>query len=190
MLVLLLYNSDLEAPRKLYIFDARGPLAATFNKAQGKGTEDVSMYSNTELIFCNVGNIHVMRASYALLGELMGAPTFSSLQQIGENVSSSFSALSSPASSVSSSSFFTASSPTATASSTTTTTAQSAAAGAMSPSAGGAVGLKDPSVAFYSKLEECGWLKHIRLLIIAAVRVAEKMHLESSSVLIHCSDGW
>jgi Myotubularin-like phosphatase domain len=31
--------------------------------AAGKGTEDISLYPNAELIFCDIDNIHVMRAS-------------------------------------------------------------------------------------------------------------------------------
>eukprot|EP00595_Chromulina_sp_UTEXLB2642_P001091 CAMPEP_0196767284 /NCGR_PEP_ID=MMETSP1095-20130614/38409_1 /TAXON_ID=96789 ORGANISM="Chromulina nebulosa, Strain UTEXLB2642" /NCGR_SAMPLE_ID=MMETSP1095 /ASSEMBLY_ACC=CAM_ASM_000446 /LENGTH=61 /DNA_ID=CAMNT_0042134485 /DNA_START=22 /DNA_END=204 /DNA_ORIENTATION=- len=31
--------------------------------AAGKGTEDVSTYTNTDLIFCDIDNIHVMRAA-------------------------------------------------------------------------------------------------------------------------------
>ena len=43
---------------------------------------------------------------------------------------------------------------------------------------------------FYSKLEESGWLRHLQLLLLASVSVAEKMHFEASAVLVHCSDGW
>ena len=43
---------------------------------------------------------------------------------------------------------------------------------------------------FYSKLEESAWLYHIRAIIKASVLVAEKLHLEGASVLVHCSDGW
>lgn len=37
--------------------------------AAGKGTEDVTTYVNTELEFCNIENIHVMRSSFAAVGE-------------------------------------------------------------------------------------------------------------------------
>lgn len=43
---------------------------------------------------------------------------------------------------------------------------------------------------FYSKLEESGWLRHTRLLMLASVVAAEKLHFEGTSVLVHCSDGW
>eukprot|EP01035_Chromulina_nebulosa_P008068 gene8068-10923_t len=42
---------------------------------------------------------------------------------------------------------------------------------------------------FYSKVEESGWLRHLQLLLLASVSVAEKMHFEASAVLVHCSDG-
>jgi Myotubularin-like phosphatase domain len=45
------------------ILDARRQIAATLNMAAGKGTEDVTLYPNTELLFCNIDNIHVMRVS-------------------------------------------------------------------------------------------------------------------------------
>ena len=52
-----------------YILDARGYLAATANRAAGKGTEDKSLYPNTALEYQNIGNIHVMRKSITDLGE-------------------------------------------------------------------------------------------------------------------------
>ena len=55
---------------KYFIFDARRQIAATLNRAAGKGgTENASAYTNTELIYCNIDNIHVMRSSYEALGE-------------------------------------------------------------------------------------------------------------------------
>lgn len=45
------------------------------NQAAGKGTEDVSLYTHTELIFCNVDNIHVMRQSAQVLADLLLAST-------------------------------------------------------------------------------------------------------------------
>ena len=57
---------------KLYILDLRRQIAAAVNMATGKGTEDVSLYTNTELIFCNVENIHVMRSSASFLGHYLG----------------------------------------------------------------------------------------------------------------------
>jgi len=52
-----------------YILDARGFMAATANRAAGKGTEDKTLYPNTALEFQNVGNIHTMRKSVNDLAE-------------------------------------------------------------------------------------------------------------------------
>jgi hypothetical protein len=118
---------------KYYIYDARRQIAATLNRAAGKGgTENAAAYINTELIYCNIDNIHVMRAAYETLGDLLSPGTSIDTMQ--------------------------------------------------SDSIGG--------VGFYQKLEECGWLRHIRLILIACVKMAEKIHLEGSSLLVHCSDGW
>jgi hypothetical protein len=42
---------------------------------------------------------------------------------------------------------------------------------------------------FLSNLEESKWIEHVRLGLEASVMVAEKLHLEGASVLVHCSDG-
>lgn len=41
-----------------------------------------------------------------------------------------------------------------------------------------------------SKIDASGWLVHCSKIIAAGVTAAEKIHLEGSSVLVHCSDGW
>jgi hypothetical protein len=99
--------------------------------AQGKGTESASNYQNAELIFCDIDNIHVMRVSYTILGDLL---------QPG----------------------------------------------------GGITGIQNENggAGYLTKIEESGWLRHLRLILIASYRIAEKMHLEGASVLVHCSDGW
>lgn len=58
---------------KLYILDLRRQIAAAVNMAAGKGTEDISAYTNAELIFCNIENIHVMRTSLSCLGDAIAA---------------------------------------------------------------------------------------------------------------------
>ncbi|EQC38419.1 hypothetical protein SDRG_04130 [Saprolegnia diclina VS20] len=50
-----------------HFFDARSQMAAAGNFAQGKGTEDVRNYPNTELHHCDIANIHGVRASYNAL---------------------------------------------------------------------------------------------------------------------------
>ena len=64
MLSNILTHSESEnGPIKFAILDARRQIAAALNMAAGKGTEDISLYPNSELIFCDIDNIHVMRAS-------------------------------------------------------------------------------------------------------------------------------
>lgn len=105
--------------------------------AAGKGTEDVSSYQNTELVFGNIDNIHVMRSSAATLSD---------------NVSSIF-----------------------------------------HPH----VGMKEVIQAFdgglagyYSRIEDSGWLRHLRLILLSGIFTAERLHFDGDSVLVHCSDGW
>ena len=41
-------------------------------------------------------------------------------------------------------------------------------------------------VGYFSKLEESGWLKHVRLILKAGVLAAEKLHLEGDRALRCC----
>ena len=43
---------------------------------------------------------------------------------------------------------------------------------------------------FLLRVEETGWLEHIRVVIASSTVVAEKLSVEASGVLVHCSDGW
>ena len=49
--------------QRLYIFDARPYFNALANKIKGGGYEDVEHYTNAELSFCEIDNIHVARKS-------------------------------------------------------------------------------------------------------------------------------
>jgi hypothetical protein len=113
-----------------FIVDARGMLAAVANMAAGRGTEEVSSYERTELIYGGIDNIHTMRSSMESLCAAVyndrGGPEGGSAQDEG----------------------------------------------------------------FFRKLDASGWLLHCSRVLSASVTVAEKLHLEGSSVLVHCSDGW
>ena len=113
-----------------YIVDARGVLAAVANMAAGRGTEDVTVYERTELIYAGIDNIHSMRSSMDALCSAVyhtrSASDCSSCHNDG----------------------------------------------------------------FYRKVDGCGWLLHCSRILSASVTIAEKLHLEGSSVLVHCSDGW
>jgi hypothetical protein len=41
-----------------------------------------------------------------------------------------------------------------------------------------------------SKMEATGWLKHKQLILRASLKIAETLHVQNESVLVHCSDGW
>lgn len=43
---------------------------------------------------------------------------------------------------------------------------------------------------YYTKLDESCWLKYIRAILDCSVKVAERIHLERTSVVVRCSDGW
>lgn len=50
--------------------------------------------------------------------------------------------------------------------------------------------LSIPEENLLRKVESSGWLNHCSRVLSASVFVAEKLHIEKSSVLVHCSDGW
>ncbi|XP_005111133.2 myotubularin-related protein 6 [Aplysia californica] len=54
----------------MYVVDTRPKINAMVNKAQGKGYENESFYSNMKFQFLGIENIHVMRASLQKLTEL------------------------------------------------------------------------------------------------------------------------
>eukprot|EP00112_Aurelia_sp_Birch-Aquarium-sp1_P025334 Seg837.12 transcript_id=Seg837.12/GoldUCD/mRNA.D3Y31 product="Myotubularin-related protein 2" protein_id=Seg837.12/GoldUCD/D3Y31 len=55
---------------KLYIMDARPKINAVANQAKGGGYEDNDSYPNTELVFLDIQNIHVMRESLRKLRDM------------------------------------------------------------------------------------------------------------------------
>ncbi|XP_072306731.1 myotubularin-related protein 6 [Eucyclogobius newberryi] len=53
------------------------------------------------------------------------------------------------------------------------------------------IGTRSPTMSDYLVgLESCGWLRHIKAVLDAAVFLAQAVTLEGASVLVHCSDGW
>jgi len=116
-------DTQLDTRAEFYIFDARRFRAATGNQIAGKGVENERHYHNTKVVFCNIENIHAMRASVNALADLL------------------------------------------------------------------ILGPADDTL-FMSKLDETGWLGHVRQVVDASVQVAEKLAVEGASVLVHCSDGW
>lgn len=62
---------------KLWIFDARPQANAYANVALGGGYEKVEAYPNSDLVFCDIHNIHVMRESLRKLQDISFLPTLS-----------------------------------------------------------------------------------------------------------------
>ncbi|XP_066920210.1 myotubularin-related protein 2-like [Clytia hemisphaerica] len=56
---------------KLFIMDARPKINAVANQAKGGGYEDIEKYQNTELVFLDIANIHVMRDSLRKLKDMV-----------------------------------------------------------------------------------------------------------------------
>ena len=94
------------------------------NKTIGKGTEVAGDYKNTEVLFCNIDNMHVVRNAFENYCDAMFAPANS---------------------------------------------------------------IND---GFHGEVASSGWLFHCGKVLKSAVEVAEKIHFERCSVLVHCSDGW
>lgn len=94
------------------------------NKTIGKGTEIAGEYKHTDVLFCNIDNMHVIRNAFENFCDAMFAP---------------------------------------------------------SDSIDGA---------FHKDVASAGWLEHCGRVIKTAVDIAEKIHFERCSILVHCSDGW
>lgn len=63
--------AEIERPSDFYIIDCRRSIAASANTAMGKGVEDVKHYSNTQLVFTDIENIHVMRGALRAVEEAL-----------------------------------------------------------------------------------------------------------------------
>lgn len=60
-------RTSTQGSKTLYIVDARPKVNAVANQAKGAGYENTEIYENTELLFMNIPNIHVIRESYRKL---------------------------------------------------------------------------------------------------------------------------
>ena len=54
----------------------------------------------------------------------------------------------------------------------------------------GPCGVANNDNSYLAKLEGAGWLKEVRLIMQASVRMVQFIEVERASVLTHCSDGW
>uniref|UniRef100_K3XA01 Uncharacterized protein n=1 Tax=Globisporangium ultimum (strain ATCC 200006 / CBS 805.95 / DAOM BR144) TaxID=431595 RepID=K3XA01_GLOUD len=50
--------------------------------------------------------------------------------------------------------------------------------------------VEDGDKNYHHRLENTRWLKHVMRVLSGARRVAEVLHEDGASVLVHCSDGW
>ena len=74
----------------LAIFDARSWTAATANKGQGGGFEDVTQMKNCTINFCDIGNIHAVRSCFNNLSLIPTCPAnFNSVSVYGPLVEDS-----------------------------------------------------------------------------------------------------
>lgn len=155
--------------------------------AAGKGTEDISDYIHSDLIFCDIENIHVMRNSINYLSDaiLPGGIGLAYTTSLSNHLldNHNFPILLAPGIAMTTMSLpiSTSSKDDSSSSSTTSST------GGNIYSCGDILGY---NIGFFNKLEESGWLRHIQFILRASKIIAEKIHLEGSSVLLHCSDGW
>lgn len=107
---------------KLTIFDARQSSVALSNKAKDGGYENEMFYPNTELIFLEIPNIHVIRESLRKIKDVI-YPTIDGAH-------------------------------------------------------------------WHSAIDQTHWLDYIRLLLLGAAKIADKLESGKTSVVVHCSDGW
>jgi hypothetical protein len=48
----------------------------------------------------------------------------------------------------------------------------------------------NPGEGYWRRIDNSSWITHCSTMLTAAVLAATKIHLEGSSILVHCSDGW
>ena len=184
---------------KFFIIDCRSRLAATANAAMGKGVESDKNFVRTAISFCGIGNIHTMRDSYASLGKVVspGIPQpLGVLQNAGKVMGAIRKGLGWTGLGMFSSS---------TEKSAGTTETLDGATDPAEPSFSSqssisivdevlerdeALGNHQLNMDYDKRIADCGWVNHVRVVLSSSIMVAEKLHKEQSSVLVHCSDGW
>lgn len=153
-------------PTTYYIIDCRSKVAANANAVMGKGIENFNSLVQTQVFYCGIGNIHVMRSSIESLHSLLVPFTPRGASAVTRGMKGLFNR------------------------STSTATPQSSEDDSMS---GPDVAFMDNSLyarQLLSRVETTGWIDHVRCVITSSVLVAETLSSRSSSVLVHCSDGW
>ncbi|CEH12953.1 Myotubularin-related phosphatidylinositol 3-phosphate 3-phosphatase MTM6 [Ceraceosorus bombacis] len=148
------------------IVDARPTANAVANRAKGAGTENMEHYRGCKKAYLGVENIHVMRDSLSRLTDALrqtDAPATFGMRPVAAE--------------------------------TTTTDITDIGEEGRGPAVASV-----PSVVLqqrrsekpldYTALKKSGWLKHTSALLEGTLLIARIVHVNSSHVLIHCSDGW
>ena len=105
-------------------------------------------YIHTEIIFCGIDNIHVMRASYEALCKAVLSDSKCSQSEMDSIHLTSLQK--------------------------NTCT----------------ISHREEQFDFVKKVDVSNWITHCSKVLMASVLMAEKLHLEGCSCLVHCSDGW
>ena len=167
----------------LHIFDARPKLNANANALAGKGFENVSRLGGpnvAKIIFCGIGNIHVMRNSLAELTKT--CETYNQLVNEDIGATAMKQRRRRRGSSSSSSSSSKSSRPTLSSSAAPNSSASCSSFSATSLSA-------NTSSSFHEKIGRSKWLDHSALLIRSASNIADILQ-RGQPCVVHCSDGW
>ena len=59
---------------KVVIYDARPRLNAEVNRVKGGGYENIKNYRNSELLFCDIDNIHEVTKTFKKMHEISNHP--------------------------------------------------------------------------------------------------------------------
>uniref|UniRef100_A0A7S1CHB4 Myotubularin phosphatase domain-containing protein n=1 Tax=Bicosoecida sp. CB-2014 TaxID=1486930 RepID=A0A7S1CHB4_9STRA len=167
----------LEAARVRVIFDARPRKNALGNRAMGKGTEIAADYTDLELVFLDIENIHVMRTSCQRLRALLdstGTIDVDGVRDPGTPGGSSG-----------------GSSGAVSRLSRLAGGGGGGSGGAGGDGGAGVGGEGDDAVAdFQGQLSATKWLFHVQACMRGAARVVSTVWDEGRTALVHCSDGW
>lgn len=105
-------------------------------------------YNHTEIIFCGIDNIHVMRNSFEAVCKAVLVDAKCALSEMDTIHLSTLQK------------------------STST------------------ISHREEHFDFLKKVDASNWISHCSKVLMASVLLAEKLHLEGCSCLVHCSDGW
>lgn len=149
---------------KLFIIDARPHMNALANRTTGGGYEHDDNYTDCEIVFLNIHNIHVMRESLRKIFD-MALPVSTVNNQSSSN---------DPSTSLSN---FGQNQLNTNSNSTSLFQQQQ-------------IQHQNDDKHFFVNLENSKWLEHIRSVLSGALRIVKYITVHNSSVLVHCSDGW